>query len=318
MFMLDATFFDLEPLPQDDGPVPVVRIAYPDGFEEVMSYFRRVVVTGECSQRTLQLSAEVIAHNAANYTAWQYRRRCLEAMHSGSSNAAREQAWREELAFCTARGRENLKNYQVWFHRRSCLARLDSGPEAELEFVAEILRDDSKNYHAWGHRQWVLSSCGGWEGEAAFVEGLLEEDARNNSAWNQRYFLLQHTADLSSLSVAEGEVDFAARYIAAAPGNPSPWNYLRGVVEPLGYSAVPRVRLLCEGLLAGDAASGAGRVAAMSLLVDVLDEGGDPAEQERARSLCDSLEDLDSLREAYWQWRRSRVGAQQPTSPDAQ
>jgi len=56
----------------------------------------------------------------------------------------------------------------------------------------------------------------------------------------------------------------------------------------------------------------------MSLLVDVLDEGGDPAEQERARSLCDSLEDLDSLREAYWQWRRSRVGAQQPTSPDAQ
>ena len=39
-------FTDVQPLPQDDGPVPVVRIAYPPGFTTVMDIFRRILQTG--------------------------------------------------------------------------------------------------------------------------------------------------------------------------------------------------------------------------------------------------------------------------------
>ena len=43
---LAELFADLEPIPQDEGPEPIVRIAYPDGFQTVMDYFRRVLVNG--------------------------------------------------------------------------------------------------------------------------------------------------------------------------------------------------------------------------------------------------------------------------------
>jgi len=44
--ILNEQFADLEPIPQDDGPEPIVRIAYPEGFEPVMDYFRRILVNG--------------------------------------------------------------------------------------------------------------------------------------------------------------------------------------------------------------------------------------------------------------------------------
>jgi hypothetical protein len=48
MSTLTELFADLEPIPQDEGPEPIVRIAYPEGFETVMDYFRRVLVNGAC------------------------------------------------------------------------------------------------------------------------------------------------------------------------------------------------------------------------------------------------------------------------------
>eukprot|EP00962_Isochrysis_galbana_P057528 scaffold29945_cov112-Isochrysis_galbana.AAC.6 len=46
MSTLTELFADLEPIPQDEGPEPIVRIAYPEGFQTVMDYFRRVLVNG--------------------------------------------------------------------------------------------------------------------------------------------------------------------------------------------------------------------------------------------------------------------------------
>ena len=54
---LAATFADVEPIDQDDGPTPVVRIAYTQAFSIIMGYFRRILVNEEYSQRALQLSA---------------------------------------------------------------------------------------------------------------------------------------------------------------------------------------------------------------------------------------------------------------------
>jgi hypothetical protein len=59
---------DVVPIPQDDGPRPVVSIAYTDIFREVMDRFRAILAKDERSPRALQLTAEVIALNPANYT----------------------------------------------------------------------------------------------------------------------------------------------------------------------------------------------------------------------------------------------------------
>ena len=59
---------DVAPLPQGDGPCPVVAIAYRDDFREVMDYFRALYAAGERSARALRLTAEAIGLNPGNYT----------------------------------------------------------------------------------------------------------------------------------------------------------------------------------------------------------------------------------------------------------
>ena len=246
---IPAVFADLEPLLQEEGEEPIVRIAYPPGFETAMNYFRRVLVNGEYSERTLRLSAEIIGHNAANYTAWLFRRRCLTELYGASAADGNRVAWEVELAYTTEMAMNNMKNYQVWHHRRAVVDALKDGSQVraaelarpkvgaqplplpltlpptrmqELAFIRTVLSDsgDAKNYHAWGHRQWVLRTFGGWEAELAYVEELLQQDLRNNSAWNQRFYVLQSSQDLKQLDVVRGEVAYALR--CATHPRPSP------------------------------------------------------------------------------------------------
>ncbi|EKU20394.1 farnesyl-protein transferase alpha-subunit [Nannochloropsis gaditana CCMP526] len=181
---------DVTPIPQDDLPASslVVPIDYPDEYRDATEYMRAALVTGERSRRVHSLAGEVIEMNAAHYTAWWLRRRCLEAMvaeTTAQDNAgdkemdeAVEELYDAELAFALRISDENPKNYQVWFHRQTIIAETED-PAGELEISTRALRKDAKNYHVWAYRQWLLKTFqAGWEEEMAFVDTLLKEDRR--------------------------------------------------------------------------------------------------------------------------------------------
>ena len=106
----------------------------------------------EKSQRALLLSEAVIGHNAANYTAWQFRRACIRQLAPDDDDAPAstdDSLWRRELAFCTAATLNNPKNYQVWFHRRACLEALGAvlqvsdcfEPRSRVQVARNTMRD---------------------------------------------------------------------------------------------------------------------------------------------------------------------------------
>lgn len=106
---------------------------------------RAIIQKNEISERALQLTADAIALNSANYTIWFYRRQCLFGLKKDLD---------KELEYLNKIIVSNPKNYQVWYHRQVLMEKLrkpDTGV-GELPFIELMLKKDAKNYHAWAYR----------------------------------------------------------------------------------------------------------------------------------------------------------------------
>ncbi|KAI3470066.1 hypothetical protein Pfo_026729 [Paulownia fortunei] len=309
---------DVRPVPQEDGPNPVVPIAYTDEFSETMDYFRAVYLADERSPRALQLTKEAIFLNSGNYTVWQFRRLILEALNVDL---------REELHFVEQITRDNSKNYQIWHHRRWVAEKLGTHVASkELEFTREIFSQDAKNYHAWSHRQWVLQALGGWEDELAYCDELLEDDIFNNSAWNQRYFVITRSPLLGGLEVMrDSEVAYAIKAILTKPENESTWRYLRGLYKNDVKSLVndPRVESVCLDVLMDKRDCVHALNMVLDLLchhyqpsnelknaVDAVSPDPNPSDSDLAERVCSILQLVDPMRANYWEWRKSTIPTQ--------
>ena len=243
---------DVTPMAQPETARPVVAIDYRPEYVDAHDTFRAVRASGEVSRRALDLTAECLKMNGANYTVWHRRWELVEAL---AALEAKEETRRSprvgedgppslvdlELAYATNMALENPKNYQVWNHMRLVSQHLgDVSVERNVRATGEALALDAKNIHAWTHRLWVVRTFPKMmrDAERAFTEKMIDDDVRNNSAWNQRFAVTFLTSssdddviDEDTEDIVSKELAFAETKIAIAPDNESAWNYLRGVAD---------------------------------------------------------------------------------------
>ncbi|CAO3647745.1 unnamed protein product [Cunninghamella blakesleeana] len=212
---------NVTPIPQDDGPNPLVPIAYSADYIDAMDYFRAISKTNEKSERVLELITDIIDMNPAHYTVWQYRQQVLFELRS---DLQKELDYIDEIASAQA------KNYQVWHHRQVIVDKLNDG-NREIPFINEILEEDSKNYHAWSYRQWVVKRFNLWEEDLKYTDDMILIDVRNNSAWNYRYFVLFSKPDAPTNEFIDKEIEFTKHKIQLAPNNSCGWSYLIALLE---------------------------------------------------------------------------------------
>jgi protein farnesyltransferase/geranylgeranyltransferase type-1 subunit alpha len=300
-YSTDPEWSDVVPLPTDEGGSnPLAAIAYASEYEEAMSYLRAVMAANEYSERVLDLTEDVIELNPAHYTVWLYRASTLFALKADL---------RAELEWVSNTARANQKNYQIWNHRMMVVGELGD-PEGEAEFVEEMFGLDGKNYHVWSYRQWLCRRFALWdEGEFEFMQKMVDKDVRNNSAWNYRWFLVngreaEGVKGVTDDAVKQREVGYATQAIDKAPQNPSPWNYLRGIVKASG-SGLKELKGLASEYADITKPDGVRSSHALDLLADILAD----EDKQKAGEALDLLADTyDPIRKNYWEYRKGLLG----------
>ena len=71
---------DVTPLAQPEPARQVVAIDYRPEYVDAHDYFRAILQSGEVSRRALDLTAECLRMNGANYTVWHRRWALVEAL----------------------------------------------------------------------------------------------------------------------------------------------------------------------------------------------------------------------------------------------
>lgn len=289
---------DVTPVPQDEGPFPVVQIAYSEKFRDVFNYFRAILANQEISERAFNLTDDAVKINPSNYTVWHFRRILLKGLNKDLN---------KELDFSKQIIEDIPKNYQVWHHRQVLIEWLQDA-SSEKKLTERILTDDAKNYHAWQHRQWVIKEFSLWDNELKYVDQLIEDDVRNNSAWNQRFFVLKNTTDFSDDIVKE-EIKYTVERIKMAPHNESPWNYLRGILQDKGLTKYPEVKEFTDSLYD----SGCRSPHLLGFIIDLIEEqlltGANEELFQKAIHLCEFLaRKQDTIRKEYWNYIARNLG----------
>ena len=143
-------------------------------------------------------------------------------------------------------------------------------------------------------------------------------DVRNNSAWAHRFFLVfsnpeyatpgskatEHDPGIPS-EIIEREIEFGKAATFEAPQNPSPWNYIRGVLKKGGVKLASLEWFAGEFVkIPEDGGEEDIRSShALDFLADVWGEEGKVEKADKALQLLG--EKYDPVRKNYWEWRKT-------------
>jgi len=274
--------------------------------------------TKEHSPRVLALTSHIISLNPAHYTVWLFRATTLFAL---SYSIPDELLWVNEVAL------ENQKNYQIWHHRQLLIDNLfpSLSPEgirdletSERDFMTQMFDMDAKNYHVWSYRSYLCRKLNMWnDTELRSIESLLQRDIRNNSAWSHRFFVVfsnpayttpdskatEYDAKIPS-EIIDRELEFGKQATFMAPQNPSPWNYIRGVLRKGGRELGSLEGFAGEfvKLGEGEGEEDVRSSHALDFLADVWSQKGEVGKADEALRLLGDR--YDRIRKNYWDWRR--------------
>ena len=145
------------------------------------------------TERALKLSELCLQHNPANYTLWNYRRKCLAALSnlsnktpSSSSSSSKsnsvpllsENQIIHDLKLASSLGGSKPKNYQIFYHRRMLLQSafslsLSSSSNETISSGACDNKDlDSSTKSTRDALEWAKE-------ELHYVAQVLKEDDKN-------------------------------------------------------------------------------------------------------------------------------------------
>lgn len=290
----------------------ICKIDYTQDFEDAMKYFRAILHADEISRRALELTQVVIKVNYGCYTAWYYRRKCLDQIGTPED-------WKWESKFLNSIGVALEKNYQIWHHRR-CIVQTTGDYSKEKEFLEEIFESDDKNYHAWSYRIWLVQHFNLYDGELEFITKMINENPMNNSAWSYRYFIIAKAKEFTKETVQE-ELNYALKIIKEFKlDNEAPWVYLRGYLarsqeeaersiktssKRIIITEFPFLKEECENMAKEHLEGESGYRFVIILLLDYLIAENNTS---KATEFCDLLgEKYDPIRANYWLFRKQQL-----------
>eukprot|EP00741_Cyanophora_paradoxa_P010022 tig00000157_g9708.t1 len=259
--------------------IPVLYVQARKAFAEALPSLRERVRAGErpdqeLARRLLSCTRGVLLVNADHGTAWNARKRALEA---GA------QAPAAELAFLDLLFTKHTKSAEAWAHRRWLLQRFfcggGAGPPGAGGGVAlsvETFRHEAevcgrvgslypKNYHAWTHRGWALERAAVAEpaaaaGELAGTEAWAGRSPGDYSGWHYRQRALLLAPGCPACRLA-AEVGFLEQVTEWYPAKESLWLHRRFLARRCAETGACGCGCgggagLLEGLVEGAAALG--------------------------------------------------------------
>lgn len=184
--MFSNLFPDFPATPKSRPTDEFLLIDYSPDYLKAHYILQWVMERQERSPRVIHLLNYIIEECEGHFTAWSYRRKCLDLRDK--ENVEKEMNW---IIHYT---RTCPKNYQLWQHRmhifKALSSLIDNIVQEELDAIVEELDRNPKNYHAWQYRQWILSGYPfDHNKEFEFILKMIRQDSWNNSCYNHLVFL---------------------------------------------------------------------------------------------------------------------------------